>query len=336
MNFICIRAINLIWHFLTSCKRSLYRRGVFSVQRLPATCISVGNISSGGTGKSPMVEVVTEILLERGFFPAVLTRGYRSGIGRNSIAIFQNGKLTVQRNIRGNIYPDEARMLSAKLGSVPVVVSPTRYEAAIWYQENSKQKITHWILDDGFQHVQIHRDVDIVLLDAYSMRKQNQIFRESWASLCLANLIIWTRCEENVPSDADDRQLRLYTKQPTLKSFFHMKSPSQIGMKNQRLPSSSKALVFCGIANPKSFFLGLRKMGISVKETYIVSDHQRVTQADLLNRIQHVQAIVTTEKDYYRDPSVFENFPIPVYIVPLSVEIDRESLAAGLMRTPPL
>ncbi len=336
MNHFLTRCINVSWNLATLLKRSLYRYGIFSVKKLPAPCISIGNIAVGGTGKSPLVELIAQLLLDEGHSPAVLTRGYRSGVGKSGVAVFQYGRLVLQKKITTPIYPDEARMLSAKLGPVPIVVSPDRFEAASWYLTSSKQKVTHWILDDGFQHVQIHRDLDIVLLDAHSFRPQNQIFRESFWALQRADLVIWTRCDEHAPNELEEKKIKLYTHQIPMKSFFHMKPPCLPLDQKEALLLSSKVFVFCGIANPSWFLSGLDKMGIFIQETYIVSDHQLVTQADLKNRIGGAEAVVTTEKDYYRDPAIFENFPIPVYIVPLYVDVDRKLLVSSLIRTAPL
>ncbi len=326
-----IFCLNLCWNWLSFSKRALYHSGLLSVTRLSEPCISIGNLAAGGTGKSPLVEIVIHILVERGHFPAILTRGYRSGVGKSSIAVFQAGKISHKKNLPHEIYPDEAVMLSTKLGHVPVVVSPNRIAAAIWYQSQAIQPITHWVLDDGFQHVQMYRDVDIVLIDSHSMREKGALYRESWEALRYADLVIWTRCEEGAPSEEEAIRLNTYTTQPSIQSVFHMQSPCLLGDAAQQLCPTEKILVFCGIANPSYFISGLEKMGFFSKEIYIVSDHQRVSFEDIRSRIHDAKALVTTEKDYYRDPAIFENFPIPVYLVPLEVELDREKLVAVLI-----
>ena len=160
---VLLTPISLIYGFVQFVRRGLYHTGVLRSQDLPGTVISIGNIEAGGTGKTPVVIALAKWLQEEGFTPVILTRGYRSGLKSHETAILVN-EVTVLQTGSSEFSADEAQQQSADLSDVPVVIGANRLEGAKTYLRNFKEP-THWILDDGFQHLKISRNIDILLLD---------------------------------------------------------------------------------------------------------------------------------------------------------------------------
>jgi len=294
----------------------------------------VGNLAVGGTGKSPMVEVVLRLLSAKGKFPVVLTRGYRSGVSAGSIAVYLGGERVAEKDIYRDIFPDEARMLSAKMPLVPIVVSPSRFEAAQWFRSRAEKPITHWVLDDGFQHFQLARDVDLLLLDALTFeRKEGRFFgfRESLSGAARADAIIWTRCTDKAPSTESQGEIKAVSDKPQLKAFFTMSLPVSMD-RNQsyKWNITDPISVFCGISHSERFEEGLRKMGVSILQMIRVWDHGQISPKELEKKMKGSRCLMTTEKDYYRNPALFHGLSIPFLVVPLQVEVD-ESLLVSIL-----
>ena len=179
-------------------RNCLYDFHIFKIRRLPGKVISIGNIAVGGTGKSPLVKEVVKQLQGQGFHPAILTRGYKSGLRPGEWQILLNGSVAGGVD-RASVRADEARMQSLALPGVHVVVGADRYAAAKIFTENfTDVTVTHWILDDGFQHRSLHRDVDIVVVDVRSPWGRclpAGLFREGKGSLSRANIVVLTKAQ---------------------------------------------------------------------------------------------------------------------------------------------
>ncbi len=270
----------------------LWRAGVridrFSTRshRLAKPVISVGNITFGGTGKTPFVIYLAQRLVQKGITPAVLTRGYRS---------------------RGD-QRDEPGLLSDALPDVPVCVSPDRRAAAVRCLAAGRSPDV-FLLDDGFQHWALQRDLDIVLLDALKPFGSGRvcpagILREDVDSLARAHAAVITRADL-VPGRRRDLIMQyLLGRFPGL----------AVGTAGERIvrftaldgteSNTPKGQVFavCGIGNPESFFLRIESGGCGICGTRIFSDHYRWNE-EAVERVEEeaeaagAVAIVTTAKD---------------------------------------
>lgn len=257
-------------------RNGLYDRGVLKVRKLTRPVVSVGNISVGGSGKTPFVIALGELLKERGIAFDVLSRGY--GRSTQDVGI-------VDSLGRPALFGDEPVLLSQHLQApVIVVVGGSRHTAGLMAEGSAPSSQLH-LLDDGFQHRQLHRDYDIVMLPAADL--QDALLpvgrlREPLSSLRRADAVV-VYAEENPVV-------------PRVKEVWRVKRSLSI---EQAL---NRPLAFCGIARPQQFFAQLRGLGLQVTDTVAFPDHHRYTESDA-HRLQKIKSstgadgFITTEKD---------------------------------------
>jgi len=318
--------LSLVFRVAVGGRLLCYRLGLLKRLRLPGKTWSVGNIAVGGTGKSPVTISLAEMLLSTGARPAILTRGYGAPIARGDCLILRSGQL-IRPASSTNVIPDEARMQSAVLQNIPVIAGPDRVSAAkVFLNEFPDYRPTHWLLDDGFQHLKIERDLDIVLLDAKNPLPSLMPLataREPARSLRRANLVVFTRSSESYPSDVDLTKVRslVRTGTPILKTEMRTASPTMSvdgSMQFDPLQHTPAGLV-SGIAEPKQLIDAVTAMGITVGETLSLRDHQPIPGESLVRLAATQKSVLTTAKDYWRDPTIFERISVPVFILDLEV-----------------
>ena len=247
---ILLKPFELLWRGVNRLRRALYRRGILKSRRLPRPVISIGNLAAGGAGKTPAVIAIARALTERGLTVAVLTRGH----GR---AGDEAGEVT---SLDASRFGDEPVLIKSKLQNVHVIIGSRRYENAICFLSNNDCDL--FILDDGFQHLQLTRDLDIVI-DA-----GRGVMREGRSALADAGPVI-------------QRNLRLVVPHELL---------------------TRRVFAFAGLADNDQFFTTLRENGFTLAATRGFRDHHRYTAADItaIRRAAldaGAEAIVTTEKD---------------------------------------
>ena len=270
----------LTWLFgqMVRARNAKYDAGKFEVRRLRLPVISVGNLSVGGSGKTPFVQTLGRWLKAQGIEYDILTRGY----GRES-----RGVLQVDPKGTAATYGDEPLLLARSLGA-PVFVGEDRYAAGLVAEEfaaKSEHPARLHILDDGFQHRGLHRDFDIVLMGAGDLRARLLPFgrlREPLSSLGRAQAVV-------APED-----LAALLAAPNV---WHIRRRLVMPA-----PAPTRPLAFCGLARPKQFWEALADIGIYPVGTYAFGDHHRYTSRDiaLLQRLarQHeANGFLTTEKD---------------------------------------
>ena len=279
----------------------LYTMGVKASKRLPCPVISVGNITVGGTGKTPLVMALADGLTKRGVRTAVLTRGYKGT--KTSGHVASDGRSILLTPEEAG---DEPYLMSKTLRGTPVVIGKNRFSAG---ETALKQfDISGLLLDDGFQHLQLQRDLNIVLIDSnigFGDRHllPRGILREPLRQLQRADLILLTKVEapETVrPLEAELRKLH-----PSLPIFHsHYEPLDLIGPGEEREDlhtlQGKKVLALSGIANPDSFSALLKKCGLQVIKERVLPDHHHYTQEDIRSLEEEgkgVDRIVTTEKD---------------------------------------
>jgi tetraacyldisaccharide 4'-kinase len=256
-------------------RNSMYDRGRREVKQLQGPVVSVGNISVGGAGKTPFTILLGELLKQRGIAFDILSRGY----GRSS-----HGAKIVDPQGKSREFGDEPLLMARKLG-VDVVVGESRYEAGLLAEKTWGPRLH--LLDDGFQHRQLARQFDIVLVspeDLDDALLPSGRLREPLSSLSRANAIVIT---EETPT------AKLTSGKPVWRLTRELVVPKM----NSRRP-----LVFCGIAKPKNFFAQVRALGVTPAAEIAFRDHHRYRMSDIerLERIaQHknADAFLTTAKD---------------------------------------
>ncbi|HEX4008342.1 MAG TPA: tetraacyldisaccharide 4'-kinase [Acidobacteriaceae bacterium] len=295
-----------------SAKNLAYARGWSHPHRLRNPVVSIGNLSVGGSGKTPLTIRLAELLREQGIAVDVLSRGY----GRRSQEV-------LQVNTAGPWvdFGDEP-LLIAQQAQVPVYVAPSRYEAGLLAERHSPAPAVH-LLDDGFQHRQLARDVDIVVLhrsDFTTRLLPAGRLREPLASLARAHILVLRAEDRDLES-----QLRLRG----------IHQPIWWVHRQLEVPAIHQVVAFCAIARPDEFFDGLRSHGLSLAATRSWRDHHRFTSADIaelteLQRVHGAEAFLTTGKDLIRlspDQRRALESAAPLHAVRLTARLDDEPSA---------
>ncbi len=272
-------------------------------KRLPGFVLSIGNITSGGTGKTPAVIMVAAWAKAQGYRVAVLSRGYGGKI-KKGVQVVSDGKgILVGPEISG----DEPWLIAGSLKDVPVVVSLSRYLAGM--EAKKRFDTEFFILDDGFQHIRIERDLDIVLADAKSPFGNGHLLpwgplREPLSGLGRADIIVFTRSRGVLPCCKNP-----YIANKPLFSGDHL--PDKIiypctGEEHELSTVRGKtAIAFSGIARPESFRKGLEDLGVKILSFRAFGDHYPFTREDLIKleeerRAIRAEMLITTEKDWSR------------------------------------
>ena len=261
-------------------RNALYDHGVLRARQLQAPVVSVGNLSVGGAGKTPFVLLLGELLKARGIEFDVLTRGY--GRASRGVAVVDPAGSAAE-------FGDEPLLLARRLG-VPVIVGEKRYAAGILAEQKFGPRLH--LLDDGFQHRQLARDFDIVLLmpdDVQDHLLPEGRLRESLSALRRAHAVVLT-CVPGIPDDLPDGLLLEGT------PLWRVRR----GIRAEGVPPT--VVAFCGIARPQLFFGQLRSAGIALVAEAGFRDHHAYKECDvaeLLSRKRQSGAagFVTTEKD---------------------------------------
>ncbi|ACO33998.1 MULTISPECIES: tetraacyldisaccharide 4'-kinase [Acidobacterium] len=305
-----------------------------TVQRLAWPVISVGNLSVGGAGKTPVVMRLVELLREEGMHADVLSRGY----GRRSQGVARVPSADAAGNAEDHLaaqYGDEPVLIAATTHA-PVYVGASRYEAgqlaereaAFAHEEPGSARAVH-ILDDGFQHRQLARDLDIVVLHASDFHEwllPAGRLREPLRALRRADVLVLREEDSDLDSDLAARLDALDLQQPRWLVRRSLQMPAG-------LPAQTPVLAFCGIARPREFFAALTAQGANLVAQAAFRDHRAFTAADLdyllaLARKHQVQAFVTTEKDAIRLTAAQRarlSRAAPVLTAPLTVQFLEES-----------
>ncbi|MCU0574072.1 MAG: tetraacyldisaccharide 4'-kinase [Syntrophobacteraceae bacterium] len=288
---------------------------------LPAFVISIGNLVVGGTGKTPFTLWLADHLASQGFRVAVVSRGYGGSVGKAAQVPLTGETSTLVRR-----YGDEPVLLARKLSSIPVWVGQERYEAGLAAIRSSRAEVL--ILDDGFQHLALHRDLDLVLLDSRNPFGNGEILplgplREPVSHLQRASAFVLTRADEPERSAATRRLIReRFPGKPVFACTHQITDPAP-GMGTPRIAfqklAHDPAGAFAGIAHPESFFEALRREGALLRREWAFPDHHVYSRGDLMNILEGVRRdglrwLVTTEKDYVRLPSWFQSMTLPVGI----------------------
>ena len=310
-------------------RNARFERDLNRSEALPACVISVGNITVGGTGKTPLVISLAEWLQKRGHEVAILSRGY----GRKTPDV-----LTVSDGHYALTDPavagDEPVLMASRLDKIPVIVGKDRLSAGQMCIEQYGSKIL--ILDDGFQHRKIKRNLDIVVIDAMVPFGNRWLLpagplREPLKSLARAHAVILSRTDlAEGRCDAVVAQIRRHTDAPVFCARHWAKDWVGISIHKTFVLEElcgRFCLAFSGIGNPDAFQHTLRKIGVEMVGFLRFPDHHQYTEIDL-NRILRIAekrgavAIVTTEKDGVRIPPVWQP-RIPVYALRIEFRLDE-------------
>jgi tetraacyldisaccharide 4'-kinase len=303
-----VNPLSAIYGGVVGARNALYGRGLWQARRLRAPVISVGNISAGGSGKTPFVILLGELLKARGIAFDVLSRGY--GRASRGVRLVEPGGLPRE-------FGDEPLLLARRL-QVPVVVGEDRYEAGRFAESQFGPQFH--LLDDGFQHRSLARDFDIVLVtpdDARDRLLPAGRLREPMRSLQRADAVV-------LASGAAPEAFPLQGK-----IVWRVRR----GIVPHGVPE--RPVVFCGIARPQNFLAQLRTAGIDPVAEAFFRDHHAYSEKDVrdlleLRQRSHSEGFVTTEKDAV-NLGGFLDALAPLAVVPVKMELEDADNAVDTM-----
>ena len=288
---VALRAAEPLYGAITRLRNGLFDRGTLRGHVLPRPVVSVGNLTTGGTGKTPVVQWIARRLLADGHRPVVLMRGYR----RES----------------SDVASDEELLLRESLDGVPIVADPNRVAAGVATLE-ADATIDSFILDDGFQHRRLHRDCDVVVIDAtnpfgYGHVLPRGMLREPIAGVARASLVILTRVDGASTETIAEIERTVRQHHPTVpivRSTHRLDDAVDVDGRVRPL-AGAKVLAFSGIGNPAAFERSMTNAGAAVVSVRRFADHHPYRVDDLYAlRVAALdagaEAMVTTEKDWVK------------------------------------
>jgi len=292
------------FRFGVALRHAGYKRGWFKVRRLARPVVSVGNLIVGGTGKTPLVACITNILLREGWKPSILTRGY----GRRSKAEMIVVEPGTGRHPDAREVGDEPAILARMLPRVPLIICADRFCGGQTAEE--RFQVNAHILDDGFQHLALARDVDLLALDATQTISNRLLLpagrqREPLSALRRAQMVVITRTDSANSQPLEDLVLKvhpaaqIFRSRTELLGWTDALSGEAVSIEEIR---TQKAAAFCAVGNPRTFFADLRRWGFNLVAEYTFPDHHVYTSEEIQTlaataRQNGAAALLTTQKD---------------------------------------
>jgi tetraacyldisaccharide 4'-kinase len=340
-----LRLLSHLYRLIVQVRLYLYRTRILKDRHLGCLVISIGNLTVGGTGKTPVVEKFARALQNGGRRVAILSRGYKSVDTRkkrgwlakltrrgsnNPPRVVSDGKRILLDSATSG---DEPYMLASNLKGVAVVVDKDRVKGGLYAIK--KLRADTLLLDDGLQYLHLKHRLDIVLIDRQAPFGNEYLLprgtlREPPDNLRRANYIFITKCSGE-PNDELIERIRKYNRTAEIIECAHRPLYLRHIYKDESLPLDYLQGLYvgsiCGIAAPESFENGLRSLGARIELSRKFADHHRYTETELHSFLQRcvkrdVSALITTEKDAVRFP-VIDPLPLPVYYLRVEIEILR-------------
>jgi len=320
-------------------RNSFYEKGVFKSHSLGVKTISIGNITVGGTGKTPLVALVAEILAENGEKVCILTRGYGRENPKKQILVSDGEKITADVKAAG----DEPFELAVKLlGKAIVVANANRVAAGNWARE--KFGVTAFVLDDAFQHRRVERDLDVICVDATNPFGNGKtlpagILREPLENLRRADAIVITKANLIEDISVLKSQISKYnsicpifvseneiSRLVNLKDFA-AKSPNLPRTTDNGQRITDNYLAFCALGNPNNFFEQLQDENFKLVATQTFPDHHFYTPKDiekLCTKAKQTNAkmLLTTAKDAVKLTDL--NIDLPCFVAESEMVFDSK------------
>ena len=328
-----LKACSVLYLIAIKFNLFLYEIKIRKQKSVDSFVVCIGNITVGGTGKTPTVLLCARILAEMGIRVAVVSRGYKRPKDGQEVVVLYDQKSLDWQNAG-----DEPYMMNLLLKDkqVPVIVSKSRYKAAKRAQEEFKSQVI--LLDDGFQHHKLKRDRNIVLLDAQKPFGGGLLpygnLREPLTALERADLLVLTHSDLVSESKLANIKKRIKHYNPSLpvveavhkpKNYFNL-------IKNEPVPLDTvqgSAACFCALGDPKSFETTLKKLGLNLKQTWRYSDHKKYTLEDIKNMasLRGDLPLITTFKDYVKLPSGWQEYiKDNFYMLEIEISLNNEGL----------
>ncbi len=286
--FLALAALD--YRIVIGLRNLLYSKSWLKIHRVDAVVLSVGNITAGGTGKTPLVIWLSNLLWEKGINCAILTRGYKTKKGK---------------------FSDEPAILTKSCPQAKVIVNSDRAAGATKAVSEFGAKVL--VMDDGFQHRRLHRDLDIITIDStrpFGYRKllPAGLLREPAGSLRRADAVVITRCDqvrENKLARLEEELCSLNSEMIIARSIHSPVCVKAIDGEEISIEQleGKKVFIFCGIGNPNAFSNTVRRLGVELAGSRVYNNHHRYTVDDVIDiyeeaRYLDADLMLTTHKDW--------------------------------------
>ena len=317
----------LIYYLLSKLNKYLTKS-----KKLYKPVISIGNITWGGSGKTPMVIEVAKYILSLGKNPVILSRGYKRKNNKiKNVVVRNNNKILANISCSG----DEPYMMANQL-NCPIIVGANRYESAKIAKVFAPDI---FILDDGFQHWKIQRDLDIVCINSLNpfgnfMTIPSGILREKKSALKRANLVVLTNCNLSDKQNIENIKKEIFKitgQKPIETSYKNYEIVSMKGnIKIVDIDSFKKQKIFVAVSaigSPENFINTVKNLGVQIKDKFIFSDHHKYTKQEIINIVSGLkdnEKIITTSKDAVKINEVIdENIKEKIYVLNVSIYFEK-------------
>jgi len=336
-----LRVLSYIYGFGARLNLWMYEIGLLSRRKLKCCVISIGNITVGGTGKTPTAQRVAMMIQKMGYRVVILNRGYRSHWDK-PVGVVSDGKKIYMTSYEAG---DEAYLMAKMMPGIPVVIGKNRDVTGSYAVEKLAAEVI--IMDDGYQHWQVNRDLDIVLVDTLNLFGNGNLLprgtlREPLSHLDRADMFLFTKSDQSAQLTRTSlaENIRQYnTKAPIVESIHHAKEFVEIadwykGIQEKTLPleelKGKNVMVFSAIGNPSSFEQNVSGCGLVIREAIRYPDHHDYGMLEMQyigERASElkVDALITTGKDAVKIPTefIYFNRDIPLYVMNMDIMMTR-------------
>ena len=325
---VLLLGLSKVYGALGRAKRVAYEKGLLETKHLPARVVAIGNLTAGGTGKTPMTLFAARWYQEQGAKVVIVSRGYGGSLSKSG-AVVSDGDVVFLSPFEAG---DEPVMMAEQLPGVPVVIGSDRYAAGMEACDRFKPDVV--LLDDGYQHIRLGRDLNILLADGKRPFGNGHVLprgplREPLAALSQADAVVLTRAEDSdvasfsshIPTSFGDDMTSL----PVFSST-HRLSLSD-GEGSPMTPETlGSAFLFSGIAKNHAFEEGARSLGVRVAGSHFFEDHHPYTEADVVGleaeaRACGAKVLLTTDKDRVKVRTLAS---MPLSTVSVSIDFNED------------
>ena len=334
---------SLIYGLLVNIKLAGYKYGIFQKQKLDCFVISLGNVTVGGTGKTPTAQRLARDIRDMGYRVVILNRGYRAK-WHGEVGIVSDGK---RLHMDAAEAGDEAYMLAKHLPEVPVLIGAERAKTGRYAMEHFGAEVA--ILDDGYQHWQLERDLDILLVDAVNVFGNGYILprgtlREPISHISRADICLMTKVDQAAAGSCDYIRETVHRYNPEARIVESIHQPRcfipltewYVNIASQGIDIAQmrgkRIMAVSAIGNPASFEQTLSDLGAVIIESLRYPDHHDYAMSEMTDIFQQAEnagaeAIVITEKDAVKIPAdvAREKWSIPIYVICVEVNFQKGS-----------
>jgi tetraacyldisaccharide 4'-kinase len=294
----CLIPASLVYSLFQLMRTGLYRTGILKIRKLPRPVISIGNIAVGGTGKTPVTAHIARLIMAQGLKVAVLSRGYGGTLEGQAAIVSEGHGISLSADQCG----DEPFLLAKSVPGLAVVIGTDRHAAGQLALKGCNPDI--FLLDDGFQHLRLHRDLNILLLDCTrpfgnGWTLPAGLLREPTQAAERADLVVLTRCPEGAMTKSPVPGKPYCRARHDLGDLLPLTGGGPLPFETLQ---GRNVVAFSGIAEPQAFVDGLRRQGLQVIATLSFPDHvvyndARLAEIEEILRTSAADYAITTEKD---------------------------------------